>query len=309
MHLTSKIRTRMATMEAPRILYSSLDKSVNWISKYGKGNVETRFVRKRDDYFIAYVSSHSGCNQGCKFCHLTQQSQTTFDHVGVDAYLEQFTRVVDYYDEQVNLGEPRAERVNINFMARGEPLANKYLINYYPGLFSYLKYRADCSDLNLKVNISTIMPYVMRHRKLTDVFKGFPAHVYYSMYTVDEKFRKEWIPNAIPVGEALDKLKEYEESTSISYPVTFHWALINGKNDSVEGAKETAKVLRDYKFKSKFNLVRYNPHENSNSEESQRIEEIFNIINSAFDSSRSYIVPRVGPDVKASCGMFIPDEE
>lgn len=290
-------------------IMSSIDKSVNWISAFGKGKIETRFVQKTDDYFIAYLSSHSGCNQGCRFCYLTQQNQTTFDHVPIELYESQFETVLNHYD--IN-GNGEATRVNINLMARGEPLANKNLVQNYPVFYTKIWNLVHKFDITPKVNISTIMPKHIKHWDLDGIFKGYPAHIYYSMYTIDNKFREQWIPNAMDVYDALDKLKDYEEAAldnGMKYPVTFHWALIKDHNDSIYMAKETARLLKQYNFKSKFNLVRYNPHINTDTNESERIQEIFDIISSAFDSPKSYIVPRVGPDVRASCGMFIRDDE
>jgi adenine C2-methylase RlmN of 23S rRNA A2503 and tRNA A37 len=299
---------RIATTHT--VLKSNLDASVNWVSKYGRGNLETRFVRKRDDYFIAYVSSHSGCTMGCKQCFLTQQGQTTFDHTTPALYGKQLQMVLDHYATEAESGKPAAARVNINFMARGEPLANKYVVLDYKSVFEEFAKRVTAYDLVPKVNISTIMPHTVATRKLSEIFGETPTHVYYSLYSLDDKFRREWMPNAMPVETSLDKLKEYEESTlarGLKFPVTFHWAFIEGQNDNLDSVKAIAKMLRRWGFQSKFNLVRYNPHPSSNSREPSEecLEELFEVMSSAFDTDRSYKVPRVGNDVFASCGMFV----
>lgn len=322
-------------------LESVIDSSVNWISRFGSDHIETRYVRKWSeqvkpmvgkqlvgtatsadmvvrtpaDYFIAYLSSHNGCTMGCKFCHLTQQGQTSFDHVGIDGYIGQLDKVLTHYAMRLKCGDSPASRLNINYMARGEPFANKYMVNNYPDLYDGILKRVQeqFPDLVVKHNISTIMPHIMRYRSLEDVFKGKPAHVYYSLYSLNPKFRERWIPNAIPAVEALNKLKKYEDSAlsaGINSPVTFHWAIIKNHNDNIEDVKETARVLREYRFRAKFNMVRYNPHPNSRSTESDKLDEIFNIISGALEhgveEKRSYIVPRVGKDVYASCGLFTP---
>ncbi len=298
-------------------LDSKIDSSVNWIGPYNKGSLETRYVHKTGkDYFIGYVSSHSGCKMGCKFCYLTQQKQTTFDHVSPADYGAQIKLVMDHYNSLVKEGSQPLTRININFMARGEPLANKYIINEWQSVRNEIMKCIPNHDLKVKFNISTIMPYTVRDYKLSEVFSGDsePPHIYYSLYSVDNTFRREWLPNALPLYDALDKLKHYEEDCKTLNPIVFHWALIEGQNDSIENATAIAKVLRWYKFKGKFNLVRYNAHPNTNTKESGRYEEIFGIVSSAFENNetsvnKSYIVPRVGQDVSASCGMFIDDHE
>ena len=60
-------------------------------------------------------------------------------------------------------------------------------------------------------------------------------------------------------------------------------------------------------IKAKFNLVRYNPHSDryGYEPEEQHIIQLFNVVQSYLHNPKSRIVPRVGHDVKASCGMFV----
>jgi adenine C2-methylase RlmN of 23S rRNA A2503 and tRNA A37 len=343
-------------MSASKILKSTIDKSVNWVTPFKRGTIETRFVQKKPEYFIGYVSSHSGCKMGCKFCYLTQQNQTTFDHVTVEKYVDQFKTVINYYGDRLhpkkdvktmlNIERLRkyvahhtpiygsndpfvvravntlkqeeeelipiesASRMNINFMARGEPLANKYVVNEWSKIASGFE-QANPFNLMLKNNISTIMPNTIKHRKLSDIFGIYKPHVYYSMYSVDNEFRDEWIPNAMPVEQALEKLKEYEDfAPELKTPVTFHWAYIKGHNDNLEKTRELAKLIKGLGFRAKFNLVRFNPHPNLEAKgicepDEGKLQELFDIISDALGHPKSYIVPRVGKDVFASCGMFI----
>jgi adenine C2-methylase RlmN of 23S rRNA A2503 and tRNA A37 len=288
---------------------SNEDKSVNWITEFKNGNIETRYVRKKPEYFIGYVSSHSGCKMGCKQCFLTQDNQTTFDHVDVDTYVYQIKTVLEHYDNVVKSGQDdEALRMNINFMARGEPLANKYVVNNYVELYDRMNEECQKHSLYCKPNISTIMPYTVRDRDLVDIFQDRPAFVYYSLYSINERFRKIWMPNAIDWKLALEKLKNYQEACG--QIITFHWAFIENNNDNLSEAKELAKILKSYNFNAKFNVVRFNPHPNLTEKEPsyEQLQELFNIINDGLGNhEKSYIVPRVGFDVKASCGMFVKD--
>jgi len=67
-------------------------------------------------------------------------------------------------------------------------------------------------------------------------------------------------------------------------------------------------VLEEHNLICEFNLVRYNPASPEQGLESS--EEIINrnvgIIQNRFNfNSKVQIIPRVGFDVKASCGMFV----
>lgn len=286
-------------------LTSRIDKSVNWITPYGRGKIETRFVFKerKGGYPIAYVSSHSGCRMGCKFCFLTRQNQTSFDHVDRDGYISQMETVLNHW-KTLNMS---ASKINVNFMARGEPLANKHVINNWTYIGCALTSLAFGYNLHPKFNISTILPYTMKDRELTDVLFNYRPHVYYSMYSTSDEFRSRWLPNALPLHIALPKLRRYEMESidaGVVKPVVFHWALIKGQNDSIEEAYKIADMIKMHKFVGKFNLVQYNPFDDA-SEESPHNEKIFKIISQTFGESESYIVPRVGKDVAASCGMFI----
>ena len=78
-------------MKLNKILPSELDSSVNFIFD---NMMEARYVQRVPDYFICYLSSHDGCNKACRFCHLTQTGQTSFNEAGVAQYVEQAKHVL-----------------------------------------------------------------------------------------------------------------------------------------------------------------------------------------------------------------------
>jgi adenine C2-methylase RlmN of 23S rRNA A2503 and tRNA A37 len=300
-------------MNNVRILTSTLDKSVNWITPFKNGSIETRFVQKKSDYIIAYVSSSIGCNLGCKQCFLTQKKQTNMFAVTPTMFADQVKLVTNHYKQldEINT-QNKINRCNINFMARGDAFSNKYIVNDYPSV--YREIDNVCKDVNLKtkMNISTIMPYTIRDRKLEDIFKdsGKSTFIYYSLYSMNDIFRKKWMPNAIDWRIALNKLKDYQNSGGNI--ITFHWAFIEGENDNIKEVEEMAKILKDYEFDAKFNLVRYNNHPNLPNKETniEKIQDLFNIVNSAFkNNEKSYIVPRLNVDNHIACGLFANDAE
>lgn len=286
------------------ILRSQQDQSVNFVRS---DMLEARYVRREQNYFIVYLSSHSGCNKACRFCHLTQTGQTSFTPATVEDYVQQAKLVLAYYDlEGIAIGG-QAERVNFNFMARGEPLANAALLEHAAELFSKLETLANARGLQAKFNISSILPDTLQAPDALDRLAQAPGNhiLYYSLYSVDPEFRRRWIPKSLSVDKALPLLKRWQDSTGRD--VVIHGAFIAGQNDSPEQVDDMLEQLELYGLRAKFNLVRYNPFSAAQGAESPDavIQANFDRIQARLAHPRSRIVPRVGFDVAASCGMFV----
>ena len=285
-----------------KVLFSEEDASVNWVTPTDdKGAFEARYVRRTSEYFIAYLSSHTGCNKACRFCHLTATRQTMMTPASAQDYADQAASVMQWYDTQ----EP-ADRVNFNFMARGEPLANPNVVTDWQSVYGALKALADERGLVSKFNISTIMPEDL------DLYKTFGdtgTQLYYSLYSLDEHFRKRWLPKAIAPDVALDRLADWQQKSG--QLVTLHWAFIKGQNDGLANLDRIAREVQRRDLEVKFNLVRYNPYSERQGEEpdEQTLQQLFDFFQHQLKHPSSRIVPRVGYDVAASCGMFVqPDQ-
>lgn len=286
-------------------LISNEDKSVNFTKKIEDGGfLEARFVQRVPEYFIAYLSSHSGCNKSCRFCHLTATKQTMMTSATFNDYLEQADQVLNYYKDKTDLINKSEKIVNFNFMSRGEPLANPVILYNSQKLFDSLHDKV--RELNLKPQfmLSSIIPEDF-HLELSDIFSDPRATLYYSLYSTEEKFRKRWLPKAMNCFKALDKIAEFQLKTGRE--IALHWAFIEGNNDNIEQLHKTMISVKERGIKARFNLVRYNPYNERYGVEPSEIEiqRLFNIVQSYIPESNSRIVPRVGKDVKASCGMFI----
>ena len=284
-----------------RVLYSAEDASVNFINDRPDGGaLESRFVRREQDYFIAYLSSFTGCNKACRFCHLTQTRQTMMTPATIDDFEDQALKVFRHYRQFDD-----AMRVNFNFMSRGEPLTNPHILDNWIGVKSRLQSLATQHGLVAKYNISTIMPDNMADRSLVDIFGSTGAQLYYSLYSLKTDFRKRWLPLAMDPHAALWKLVEWQQKSG--QLVTLHWAFIEGQNDDLETLEEIVMAILVRGLNVKFNCVRYNPYSDAQGKESREevIQRNFKYLADAFGNEHSRIVPRVGFDVAASCGMFV----
>ena len=283
-------------------LISKIDPSINFIEEQLQGFLESRYVRKCDDYFICYLSSQSGCNKGCAMCHLTSTKQTKFEDTLPIDFLAQASRVLKHYSH-----EPiKAKWVNFNFMARGEALSNKYILNNSDTILYDLGSLATSFDPNLSVkfNISTIMPKNL-NKELQNIFKIIHPTMYYSLYSVDPLFRKKWLPQALPINDSLELLKNYQIFSKKK--VKIHHCFIEGENDSENDIYNMVDKLNEYNLDCEFNLVRYNQYSPVQGRESS--ESVINrnilLLDSLMHGNKVQIIQRVGADVYASCGTFV----
>jgi 23S rRNA (adenine2503-C2)-methyltransferase len=287
-----------------QVHHSNLDASVNIVEEKLVGFLESRFVQKTQDYFICYLSSQTGCNKGCRFCHLTATKQTKFVDATVDDFANQALQVFKQYIEVVKT-QPKAKYVHFNFMARGEPLANSLILENSPELLAGLGLiaRITQKDLGVKFNISTIMPKSL-DKSLQEVFPMIHPTIYYSLYSVNEKFRKKWLPQAMDFWDALESLRVYQEFSKKL--VKIHYCFIEGENDSEEDVQAMCDAVNGMHLNWEFNLVRYNPFSEIQGRESSEevLERNLSIIR-ANNLNKVQMIPRVGFDVKASCGMFV----
>jgi 23S rRNA (adenine2503-C2)-methyltransferase len=276
------------------IYKSKLDESVNFEFK----DMECRYVRRNEEKLSIYLSSQKGCKQACRFCFLTQKGLTKDTNVTVEEFEHQVDTVYDHYEKQ-----PSAKRVNYNLMAKGEPLENTELIRNFATFYELCESKADYYGLDFKINISTILPSTSSITDLEQLFLWSNVRIYYSLYSMKQLFRKKWLPKATSALLGLKTLHHCQKLFNKPYRV--HWCYISGQNDHLDQTHELGEVLANH-GEPAVNIVRYNPFSTD-----LGIESSFDIIQrNVWVLKKQYglsvkIVPRVGHDVNASCGMFL----
>lgn len=285
-----------------RVLISKIDDSVNFVRDMGPGQaIEARYVRRKPEYFACYISSQTACDKACRFCHLTFTGQNNSEDVSLAHMMDQADVVLDHYRQTA----PRAKYVHYNFMARGEPLDSKVILDDNAGLFYGLNLKARQENLKPRILISTIMPETFKFCELEDIFTGYQPEIYYSLYTLDPDFRRRWMPRAMDPTVALEKLARWQRYTKKI--IRIHHALIAGQNDSLDHAVDIVNAVREAELKADFTLVRYNPASPKHGEESPSYTAYAQILREQIPGVRVKTIDRVGVDVAASCGMFVSD--
>ena len=281
---------------------STLDRSVNFIQDTKDGGAfECRYVRRDESYFIAYVSSHTGCRLACRFCHLTQSGSTTFTPATAGEILGQVARVLEWHRDS----ETPAPRMNINFMARGDAMSNPFITGNFREIGDGISAMAANHGLDHRINISTIFPEESSESDLVTSFSGHPVTFFWSLYSLDPVFRRRWMPRAEGPAMSLRRLMRWQDATGEE--VVLHWALIEGKNDDEKTLTDIAEMVVMSGLRARLNLVRYNSWSERTGQEPDDagIARAMAILEPVMMIPGSRIVPRVGQDVAASCGMFM----
>lgn len=284
------------------VLRSKDDASVNFVTPAEVGYFESRYVRRVPEYFSLYLSSQSGCRHGCRMCHLTATKQTQIVNATAHDLYDQARQVFKHYHGTLG---PKANIVHYNFMARGETMANRTFLADSQTILRNLGEMALERQLIPRFLISTIMPHDIHGLRLANLFPLITPEIYYSIYSVRDEFRRKWLPNAMPVYDALHALREYQDTKRIIPKL--HWAFIKGENDSEQDVADICYQVREFGLQANLAIVRYNPFDARYGEEPS--EEIIHrnqrLMAELLPGARVKIVTRVGKDVKASCGMFV----
>jgi 23S rRNA (adenine2503-C2)-methyltransferase len=306
--ITTYFLKRMFFKMESSILRSTEDRSINIVNPTDDGGaIEARFVQRTEDTIVVYLSSMSGCNLSCRFCHLTQTGQTMMTPVTVDGYRKQAGAIFDILQAEKKLEGVKI--VHFNFMARGDALSNPHFIENTADVITALRDKADWYGLAPKFKISTIFPKsdysdaFLQKWVATTLTLHPDIEFYYSLYALNNEFRKRWIP------KAMDPEVVGAMFRGTVKRLRLHHALIEGENTSVKNLVAIGQWMERHDIHGHFNIVRYNPFSKAcGSEASDETIEFWRRGMEKLDrvvSSR--VITKVGEDIAASCGMFITE--
>lgn len=263
---------------------SKLDKTVKYVTLLDDGLItEASYINKDDGKDIICLSTHTGCNLGCKFCHTTDCKNVVIVRPLDAGEIFRIAREI----ARSEVLDP-ARTLLVSFMGCGEPMLNPEL----PFALSMIH------QLGPKVRfaLATLLPIGTSLDEL-DV-QGFDVKVHLSLHFTEDHVRREWMPFASQIVPSIRQLYEYQQRGNRA---EIHYALIDGINDSEEDAKRLVELLQGKNISVK--LIKYNrrlslEHQPSSSDVLKRFREILG------DFPHEYYEPP-GIDVGSSCGAFL----
>ncbi len=266
------------------------------------------------DYYdrrTACISSQAGCGMGCVFCATGHRPGSGTPQGGLARNLSagEIVAQVLYFARQIRQAEiEQAEALglqadldaqpisNVVFMGMGEPLAN------YEATWQAIETLTDERGYNLsarRITLSTV-GLVPGIRRLTG--EGQPITLAVSLHAPDEELRNQLVPvnRRYPLAELMPAVREYVAETGRR--VTIEYALIDGVNDSVEQARDLARLLHG--LLCHVNLIPLNPTPGSPLEPSSREQvEVFRR-ELEWAGIPTTVRMRRGIDIEAGCGQL-----
>ncbi len=234
------------------------------------------------------ISSQVGCAMGCVFCATGQMGFRR--HLGAGEIVAQ---VLAFAHE---LKQRDAKLTNIVFMGMGEPLHN------YEATLTAVRRLIDPTGFNLgarRITISTVgvAPGI---RRLAD--EGLQVRLAISLHAATDEERKKLIPAAgrWSLEELLEAAAEHIRKTGRR--LTFEWALILEKNDTLEQAHALGQLVSG--MLCHVNLIPLNPTQGYKGQKSapQRVQRFQELLSSY--GIPSTVRVRRGIDIQAGCGQL-----
>jgi len=295
-NLSKSLREKLqekAEVRLPEIVTEqhSADGTSKWLLRLDSGNsVETVFIPE-DDRGTLCVSSQIGCALECSFCSTAQQGFNR--NLSTGEIIGQLW--VANHAMQVR---PRDERKisNVVMMGMGEPLLN--FENVVRAMNLMMEDNAyGLSKRRVTLSTAGVVPALYRLKQVSDVSLAV------SLHAPNDELRNELVPlnRKYPIKELLDACREYVRDEN-RRRITFEYVMLAGINDSLDHARQLAKLLKD--IPAKMNLIPFNPFPQSNYKCSDR--DTIDRFRDVLMKAGIVTVTRKtrGEDIDAACGQL-----
>lgn len=286
--------SEIATIHAPEIIMEqhSDDGTRKWLLRLDSGNsIETVFIPEAGRGTLC-VSSQVGCALECGFCSTARQ--------GFNRNLSSDEIIAQIWVANKALGrDPKGNRVitNVVLMGMGEPLLN--FDNVVEAIHIMLEDNAyGLSKRRVTISTAGVVPALKKLRKECDVSLAI------SLHAPNDNIRNKIVPlnKKYPISELLEACRYYFDGDTKLKQFTIEYVMLAGVNDSVEQARELARLLKA--LPCKINLIPFNPFPNSGYQCSKT--QVINRFRDILQRAGYITVTRKtrGGDIDAACGQL-----
>lgn len=279
----------MLLFTLPRVktkLVSAIDGTVKYLFELFDGEyIESVFMKYEHGNTLC-ISSQVGCRMGCKFCASTLAGRVR--NLYPSEMLGQIIRA------QMDTGERIS---NVVMMGIGEPLDN------YDYAIEFLRLASSPNGLNIGLRHISLSSCGLVDRINDLANEQLPITLSISLHAYDNDVRGEIMPinNKYPIEQLLSACNSYFAKTGRR--ISFEYTLINGKNDTTEGAIALAKLLKKYiKGPCHVNLIPLNEVKETRLSTSKNVTNFKNKLISL--GINATVRRKLGSDINASCGQL-----
>ena len=192
---------------------------------------------------VACVTSQVGCNMGCAFCasglFKKQRNLEVHELVGQILVLNNL------------LKEENRKITHVVVMGIGEPFDN------YDNVMKFIRILNNPHGFAIGARHLTVSTCGLVEKIREYANEGIQINLAISLHAPSDKIRNKIMPISLkyPLDQLMDAVKYYEATAKRR--VTFEYILLEDINDSIENAKELAKLIKG--TTSYVNLIPYNP--------------------------------------------------
>ena len=236
------------------------------------------------------VSTQVGCPMGCVFC--ASGLNGLVRNLTPGEILSQVILINKL--EGGNISDRKV--TNVVLMGSGEPLAN------YENVCKFFELVNDKKGLNISLrNISlSTCGLAEKIKDLAD--SNFHPTISISLHAPNDDLRKTLMPiaNKVSLKELIDATKYYFEKTGRR--IIFEYSMIKGVNDSIDCAKQLAKLVSGYP--THINLIRLNDVKEKDLKGSSK--DIINKFIETLEKNKASVTLRrsFGNDIEGACGQL-----
>ena len=278
------------TAKPIRKLTSAEDETVKYLYELYDGERIESVLMKYNHGYTVCISTQVGCRMGCSFC--ASGIDGLFRNLSPSEMLAQ----IDF------AGKDNGVRVsNVVLMGMGEPLDN------FDNVKRFLELVSDPDGLgigyrHISLSTSGVVPGIYKLGEL-----NYPITLSISLHAPFDDIRSEMmkVNRRWNIAELLKACRDYQKITGRR--ISFEYAMIKGKNDTEECAKELARILKG--ILSHVNLIPVNPEKENTYEKTDR-KELQQFADKLCSLGINTTVRRTrGGDIDASCGQLRRNSE